>query len=203
MKRRFFSTVLFIFLCVFVLNVEGDITWNSHPQITSFPLEFNKYIDIVSGEVSWYYPWIGDTGSVTVSAELNGVGYGIATLKSVYLMGEPEIAIFGGYKDYVGTKDENGPGSWTSGAGSASVSRRESISDNAEDGDSWSWGAGGLSEITPTQYEWHETVSWGVNIQIPKGVTGRYTTTGGWANGTLAPRTAPAKSGTHTLKSAV
>ena len=58
MKRRFFSTVLFVVLCLFALNLKGDVSWQKgkDPLITSFPLEFNKYIDIVSGEVNWYYP---------------------------------------------------------------------------------------------------------------------------------------------------
>ena len=202
MKRRFFSTLLLAFLFLFALNVQGDISWKRDPMITSFPTTFTKYINILSGEVSWYYGGeYAGVASVWVSAELKGVGYGIATLKNVYLTGEPNIAIYGGArKDYVGTKDQDGHGSWRSGTGTVSVGRKVTVPDNAKGGDSWLWGAGQFSNITPTQYEWHETSSWGINISIPKGITGRYTTTGGWANGTLPQRTAPARSGTHTLK---
>ena len=199
MKRRFFSTVLFVVLCLYALNLKGDVSWQNDPLITSFPLEFNKYIDIVSEEASWYYPWIGGTGSVTVSAELNGVGEGVATLKNVYLMGKPTLTTYGGEPTRFGTM--NPDGSWKNATASVSVSREESIPDEAVDGDSWSWGAGGLSEITPTPWGWRETRSQGWTISIPAGVQGRFTSTGGWAAGAAQPeRTASGKSGTHTLK---
>ena len=55
MKRRFFSTLLLAFLFLFALNLRGDVSWENDPMITSFPTAFTKYIDILSGEVRWYY----------------------------------------------------------------------------------------------------------------------------------------------------
>ena len=196
MKRRFFSTVLIAVLCLFALNVKGEVNWETHPVITSFPLEFNKYIDIVSGEVSWYH---GNTASVYVSADLNGVGEGVATLKNVYLMGKKKIVTHGGTPTYFGIK--NPDGSWQNVSANVSVGKKVKIPENAKDGDSWSWGAGELSEIRPTPWGWKETTSQGFTISFPAGITGRFSTTGGWAAGSAQPeRTAPARSGTHTLE---
>ena len=198
MKSRFFSTLLFFVLLLFALNLQGDVSYKQEPMITSFPLTFTKYIDILSEEVSWRH---GNMAHVAVSAELEGLGYAFATLKNVYLMGKGSRAVYGNPEKFsFGTKDHNGHGSWESGTNWASAIRKVEIPAKAKDGDSWSWGAGGLSEISPTQYEWRESTSWGVNISIPKGITGRYTTTGSWGEGSLPVMTATAKSGTHTLE---
>ena len=167
-------------------------------MITSFPSTFTKYVDIVSGESNWYYPWIGGTASVYVSADLSGVGHGVATLKNVSLMGEGPFVTWGGTNKHFGTK--NTDGSWTSGTANVSVEKSADIPNNASDGDSWSWSAGGGSGITPTPYGWQESTSQGWTISFPAGVSGRFTTTGSWQPGaSLPPRTALAKSGTHTL----
>ena len=196
MKRRFFSTVLFVVLCLFALNLKGDVSWETHPVITSFPLEFNKYINIVSGEVSWYH---GNIASVYVSADLNGVGEGVATLKKVYLVGKKEVETYGGQPKYFGIK--NPDGSWRNVSANISVGKKVEIPDKAVDGNSWDWGAGEFSEIRPTPWGWKETTSQGFTISIPAGITGRFSTTGGWAAaGSAQPeRTAPARSGTHSL----
>ena len=198
MKRRFFSTLLFFVLLLFALNLQGDVSYKREPMITTHPETFTKYIDILSNKVAWAG---GDNvAHVAISAELEGLGYGFATLKDVYLMGEPSIAVYGNPKKYYfGTKDHNGRGSWKSGTTTVEAIKKEKIPDKAKDGASWDWGASRLSEISPTQYEWHESTSLGFNISIPKGITGRYTTTGDWAEGSLPVMTAAAKSGKHKL----
>ena len=113
-------------------------------------------------------------------------------------MGKEEIETYGGEPKYFGIK--NPDGSWRNVSANVSVGRPEKIPDNAVDGNSWSWGAGGFSEIRPTPWGWKETTSQGFTISFPAGITGRFSTTGGWAAGSAQPeRTAPSRSGTHSL----
>ena len=125
MKRRIFSTLLLAVFFLFAVNLKGDISWKSDPVITSFPSTFTKFVDIVSGESSWYYPWIGGTATVYVSAALKGVGKGVATLKNVSLIGKGPYVTWGGEPVKVGTM--NTDGSWTSGEEPVSVGKREKI----------------------------------------------------------------------------
>ena len=156
MKRRFFLYILTFCLFLFTLNLKGDVSWTRDPLITAWPHTLIKYVDIISGESSWHY---GSVARVWVSAELSGVGEGVATLKNVYLMGAGELQIYGGEPTHFGTRRDDG--SWESGTGSISVYRPVDIPDDAEDGDSWRWGAGGGSKITPTPWVWRESSSQG------------------------------------------
>ena len=195
MKQRFFSTLLFSVLFLFALNLQGDISYTSKPSVSCWPSSFTKYVDIVTGESTWYYDWVSGTATVSVSAGMSGVGQGQGTLTNISIMGKPPIGTWQDKESDAGTA--NPDGSWSSGTGSASASYSESIPDTAEDGDSWSWSAGGSTTIWP--WEWHETTAWGVNVSVPAGVSGRYTTTGGWQKGTTVSRSAPGRSGSITL----
>ena len=90
MKRRFFSFFALAVLFFSTLNLKGDVSWTRDPLITAWPHTLTKDVDIISGESSWCY---GSVARVWVSAELSGVGEGVATLKNVYLMGEGNLQI--------------------------------------------------------------------------------------------------------------
>ncbi|RKU09499.1 hypothetical protein C6503_21315 [Candidatus Poribacteria bacterium] len=195
MKRQFlFMTLLFSVLLLFALNLQGDNTYTSHPTVSVDHSSFTKYVDILTNESTWYLSWIGGTASVYVSAGMEGVGQGQGTLTNISIMGQGPIGTWQDKESDAGTKDQDGPGSWRSGTGTASTTYPASIPPDAEDGDSWSWSSGGYTVIWP--WEWHETTSWGVNVSIPTGVAGRYTTTGGWAKGTTVRRDASSASST-------
>ena len=199
MKQRIFSTLLFSVLLLFALNLRGDISYTSNPVVGVDFSSFTKYVDVVTGAESWYRVGTNGTVRVYVSAGMEGVGQGQGTLTSISIPGIMENSI-GTYQEDVddaGTKDENGPGSYDPGMGTADTTYPVSLPDDAEDGDSWRWSTGGYTTIWP--WEWHETTAWGVQVHVPKGVAGRYTTTGGWQKGTTIRRDAPSRSGTITL----
>ena len=194
MKRQFFLTLVFSVLLLFALNLQGDISYTNHPLVGVANSSFTKYVNTQTGEETWYRDWLNGTVTVYVSADMEGVGQGQGTLTNISIMGN-SIATWDGSVSDAGSASSNG--SWSSGTGTARSHYNVSIPDNASDGDTWSWSAGGSTTIWP--WEWHETVSWGVNVSIPTGASGRYTTTGGWVKGTTITRSANSASGTITL----
>ena len=194
MKRLFFSTLLFSVLLLFALNLRGDISYTSQPSVGVANSSFTKYIDILTGAENWHRDWLSGTVTVYVSAGMSGVGQGQGTLTNISLLGNS----IGTYQDSVsdaGSKSTDG--SWSSGMGSASAHYPASIPPSAKTNTSYSWSTGGYTVIWP--FEWHESTSWGVSVNVPTGVSGRYTTTGGWAHGTTIRRDANSAQGTITL----
>ena len=167
MKRRFFSTLLFSVLLLFALNLRGDISYTSQPSVGVANSSFTKYIDILTGAESWYRDWLNGIVTVYVSAGMDGVGQGQGTLTNISILGN-SIGTYQSKPSDAGTKDPNG--SWSSGMGSASAQYPASIPPDADEDASYLWSSGGYTVVWP--WEWHETTSWGVNINIPTGVSG-------------------------------
>jgi hypothetical protein len=191
--KNFLNLTIFSFI-VICLNLKGDISYTNNPRVGVANSSFTKYVDVVTDAVSWYYPWLNGTVTVYVSAGMKGVGQGQGTLKSISIFGN-SIDTWQGEVSDAGSKNSNG--SWRSGTGSAGSQYPISLPDGAEDGDSWSWSAGGSTSIWP--WEWHESVTVGGRIQIPSGVSGSYSTTGSWQKGTSITRSANSRSGKITL----
>ena len=110
MKQRFFSIFLFFVLFLLALNLQGGNSYTSHPSVGTDFSSLTKYVDIPTGAVSWYYPWIGDTITVYVSAGMEGVGQGQGTLTNISIPGllESEITTWQDEEDDAGTTDPDG-----------------------------------------------------------------------------------------------
>ena len=194
MKQRIFSTLLFSVLLLFALNLQGHISYTSNPSVGVDHSSFTKYKDVVTGAESWYRGWLNGTVTVYVSAGMSGVGEGQGTLTGISIFGNS----IGTHQDGVDTAGStNTNGSWSSGTGTADAEYSVSLPDSDVDGKSWSWSSGGSTSIWPK--EWHESVTVGGRVQIPSGVSGSYSTTGSWQNGTSITRSANSGSGTITL----
>ena len=161
MKRRFFTTLFFSVLLLFALNLQGDISYTRNPSVGVDFSSFTKYVDILTGASNYHRSRNNGTVRVYVSADMKGVGQGQGTLTSIRIMGNS----IGTYQDRVSDAGSvSSDGSWTSGTSSASAWYPVSIPNNASNGTSWLWSSGGYTVIWP--WEWHETTSWGININI-------------------------------------
>ena len=195
MKKQLISSLILISLVLLAVGIHANISFNSSstvPVISDGGYdEFVKYIDVVTGEVTW-----GQRRAyVVVAAWADGVGEGQGTLGPVTILGQT----YATYQDTPDTVGSTSPsGSWT--AGTKESVGAQMYKDVPDTKGSYSWSASGNVKLTP--HVWQESVSIGGAIRWPIGVQGTFTTSGTWKleGNSSTTRSAAAASGTHTVK---